>query len=826
MSSTRLGPYEIVAPLGAGGMGEVYRARDTRLGREVAVKVLPEPFANEADRRARFEREARAVAALSHPNILAIHDYGSEGAVTYAVMELLEGETLRSRLARGPLPWREAVEVGAAIADGLGSAHARGIVHRDLKPENLFLTADGRVKILDFGLARFEPMAGTEGETSPYVPAQTDPGRVLGTVGYMSPEQVRSQPAEAPSDLFSLGCVLYEMVAGRRAFRRETAAETMTAILHDEPPDPSDSGSPLPVELVRLIRYCLAKALNQRLHSARDLALALRATASNPDLPSSAVRPAVEAVAVLPFENVGGDPKTEYLSDGLVDQLTVPRRPRRIIWGLAALLLAALIGLAVYLVIKHGNRPEADTQPPDAIAVLPFEYTGNDPKTEELRETLADHIIESLCQVRRRDLHIRPSSSVARYARQRPDNREIGTALNVPLLVTGRIRHTGENDLKITVEVVDARTDNVIWFDHYPGKHGGVLDLDTQDRIVRDVAAHLGIQLNEEEQLRLLTRRRTKNPEAYQLYREAMLHFNKFTPAGLTAAIASCEQAIEKDSKFALAHVALSRCLILRGALFEGPRKTFPKALEHVNLALKLDPNLPEAHSALGAIHLFLDWDWEASERELKLAIDLDSNVILNRNILGFCLAAQGRLPEALESIKRGPKLDPLAAGRWNELAMCYNWMGESDQAIPAAQKAIELDPRFFLAHGELGTAYLQKKGMEELAVATLKTAVELGKGNPRMRGLLGYAYVAAGRKAEARQQLTVLRSERRFGFAFALARIHAALGENEEAFKWLREALKERDSAVIWVKVDPMLKNLRPDLQFAEVLKEMNLPP
>ena len=263
-------------------MGEVYRARDTRLGREVAVKVLPESLAGNPDRQARFEREARAVAALSHPNILAIHDYGTHRAVTFAVMELLEGETLRDRLAKGPLPWREAVEIGAAIADGLAAAHAKGIVHRDLKPENLFLTIDGRVKILDFGLARVEPNSSTQNETSSYVPAQTDPGIVMGTAGYMSPEQVRGQAADARSDIFSFGCVLYEMVTGRRAFQRETAAETMTAILHDEPQEPTKSGQQVPVEVGRVIRQCLAKTPNQRLQSARDLAIGLRATASDP----------------------------------------------------------------------------------------------------------------------------------------------------------------------------------------------------------------------------------------------------------------------------------------------------------------------------------------------------------------------------------------------------------------------------------------------------------------------------------------------------------------------------------------------------------------
>jgi serine/threonine protein kinase len=251
-ASTRLGPYEIVGLLGAGGMGEVYRAHDVRLGREVAVKVLPEVFAHDPERRARFEREARAVAALSHPNILAIHDYGTHEAVTYAVMELLAGETLRSRLAKGPLPWREATAVGGAVAEGLAAAHAKGIVHRDLKPENLFLTTDGRVKILDFGLARVDTESTDQRETV-YLTAATGPGTVLGTISYMSPEQVRGLTVDARSDVFSLGCVLYEMLAGRRPFQRQTAADTTAAILSDEPPELANLGIKLPVPR----QYCV-----------------------------------------------------------------------------------------------------------------------------------------------------------------------------------------------------------------------------------------------------------------------------------------------------------------------------------------------------------------------------------------------------------------------------------------------------------------------------------------------------------------------------------------------------------------------------------------
>ncbi len=273
----RLGPYAILAPIGAGGMGEVYRARDTRLDREVAVKVLPERVSQDPDALARFEREVKILAALSHPNVLSIHDFGREGGVAFAVTELLEGETLRGRLARATVSSREAAEIAEGVAEGLAAAHSRGVVHRDLKPENIFLTSDGRVKILDFGLARRDPLVGSaDGSRSPTLSVHTEPGTVMGTVGYMAPEQVSGHPGDARSDIFSLGCVLYEIVTGQRAFSGATGAETMAAILRDNPPEPARSGREIHSDLTRVISHCLQKKPEQRFQSARDLAFALR----------------------------------------------------------------------------------------------------------------------------------------------------------------------------------------------------------------------------------------------------------------------------------------------------------------------------------------------------------------------------------------------------------------------------------------------------------------------------------------------------------------------------------------------------------------------
>jgi eukaryotic-like serine/threonine-protein kinase len=317
----KLGPYEIVKEIGVGGMGEVYRARDSRLNRDVAIKVLPEHLIRDAQALARFAREAKALAALSHPNLLVLYDVGSQEGVAYAVTELLEGETLRERLSRGPFPWRKVADLGAAIAEGLEAAHSKGIVHYDIKPGNIFLTRDGRVKILDFGLAQQRKTPAPDEATA----TMTETDMVMGTIGYMSPEQVRGQKAEAPSDIFSLGCVLYEMAAGRRAFSGESVTETMAAILKEDPPALADSGKQISLELERAIERCLAKNPAQRFHSAHDLAFSLRALATSQAgtgaSSSTAQEQAIDSLVVIPFENASGTPETEYLSEGITEAI-------------------------------------------------------------------------------------------------------------------------------------------------------------------------------------------------------------------------------------------------------------------------------------------------------------------------------------------------------------------------------------------------------------------------------------------------------------------------------------------------------------------------
>src|SRR5258708_21287209 len=324
-SGTRFGPYEVLSLLGEGGMGQVYRARDPRLGREIAIKVLPLESSSNADALARFEREARAVASLSHPNILAVHDFGSEHGTFYVVTELLEGETLRKRLELNTIEWRRSIEIGAEISEALAAAHARGVVHRDLKPENIFLTTDGRVKILDFGLAQTDPLCDPSADTAVTAPFRTDPGPILGTLGYMAPEQLRGEPVSGSADIFSLGCILYEMVTAKKPFQRESGAATIAAILKEDIPKDS-LGDAAPPELQRVIEGCVEKSAQQRFQSARDLALTLRAISSSTSMPEALLRrmrkprkSTIDSIAVLPLENVGDDPESEYLSDGITE---------------------------------------------------------------------------------------------------------------------------------------------------------------------------------------------------------------------------------------------------------------------------------------------------------------------------------------------------------------------------------------------------------------------------------------------------------------------------------------------------------------------------
>jgi non-specific serine/threonine protein kinase len=495
MIGTTLGHYRIVEKIGEGGMGEVYRARDERLDRDVAIKVLPEEVAEKPDRLARFEREAKAVAKLNHPNILDVYELGDHEGRPFMATELLEGETLRERLSGTSLGWRKATEIGAAIADGLGAAHEAGICHRDLKPDNIFITSDGRVKILDFGLARDVKAASADETHSPTVSRYTDPGAVMGTAGYMSPEQVRGEQADARSDIFALGSVLYETATGRRAFARDTAAETMTAILREEPEEPAAADTAVAPELQRIITRCLEKNPEERFQSARDLAFALHSVSTDQVVPRM------------------------KLTEGKTTQM------RKAPWTVAVVSVVVLGAVAVMfgLGVFDGGAPAGERASIRSIAVLPLENLTGDPEQEYFVDGMTEALIADLAQIEA--LKVISRTSAMRYKNTDKPLPQIARELNVDGIVEGSVLRAGER-VRITAQLIHASTDRNVWAKSYERGLEDILSL--QKEVARAVATEIRVRVTEPEHDRLLEAGRL-NPEAYENYLRGRWFWNRWT---------------------------------------------------------------------------------------------------------------------------------------------------------------------------------------------------------------------------------------------------------------------------------------------------------
>ena len=771
-NGARLGPYEILAPLGAGGMGEVYRARDSRLDRDVAIKVLPEHLSQNPQALARFEREAKAVAALSHPNILAIHDVGEDQGIRFVVTELLEGETLRSRL-RSAISWGKAVEIGIAVADGLAAAHVKNITHRDLKPENIFLTSDGHVKILDFGLARHQVSAPAIGSA---VQTETEAGVVLGTAGYMSPEQVRGERAEATSDIFSLGCVLYEMLAGRRAFARETSVQTMAAVLDVQPAPLAGSGKEIPAELDRVVMTCLEKNPRDRFQTARDLGLALRA-----------------------IQGSGS---------------SAPFLPRARKWRLPALLAAGVLALLLAAVsIYWIKRPSVSI---DSLAVLPFVNAGGDPNMEYLSDGITENLINSFSQLSR--LRVVPRSRVFRYKGREADAEKIGKELNVRAVLTGRVVQRGDN-LNIQAELIDVAGESQVWGQNYSQKSSQIIQV--QEEIARQVVAKL--QPRSEEQKRL-TKRYTENPEAHQLYLKGRYYWNRRPSAALKRATEYFQQAIDKDPGYALAWSGLADCYGTAGYDVLPPREVIPKAKEAAAKALALDDSLAEAHATLGFVKSHYEWDWFAGEQEFKRAIELNPSYAPTHQWYSNNLEARGRTNEAIAEAKRAQEADPLSLAISSVSARTFYFARRYDQAIDQLRKTLELDPNYFLAHWILGMVYDQTSRHEE-AIAECRRAASTPD-IPTALGALGHAYAASGRRAEALKVLAELKglSKQRYVAPFNMAIVYAGLGDKQQTFEWLEKAYEDHSLLLSLIRVWPQFDGLHGEPRFQDLLRRMGL--
>ncbi len=782
---TRVGPYEILTPVGAGGMGEVYRARDPRLGREVAIKILPLHRTHDPDAMARFERESRAVAALSHPNILAIYDVGTHEGTSYAVTELLEGETLRARLERSQLPWTRAAEIGAAIADGVAAAHARGIIHRDLKPGNVFLTSDGRVKILDFGLARVRP-APPNGLAS-QTPTETQAGTILGTVGYMSPEQVRGETAEAPSDIFSLGCVLYEMVAGRRPFARETGVQALSAILESDPPSLAASGKDAPPDLDRMISRCLEKNPALRMQSARDLSFALR------ELQKRAP----------PIAASRGRRRLVYLASG----------------ALAAVVLAVLAASPLRERFLGAAAPARI----ESLAVLPLENLSGNPDQDYFADGITEALITDLGRIGSLRVIARPS--VMKYKGTRAPLREVARELRVQALVAGSVLRSGDR-VRIAAQLIDPEADRHIWSGSYERDLRDVLAL--QREVTQAIAGELRATLTPHEQAPL-GEPRPVNPEAYESFLRARYLSTRTTDADSRTAIAMLESAVALDPGFAPGHAVLAAAYVNR-LNFVAPEETGDleqKAYAAAERALALDPDLAEAYLARGDLLWTRPYRWahERAAREYRRALSLNPNRDRAHEGLARVFVHVGFFEEALDHAARALEINPTNAlalvGRTEALL----WMGRNEEALAALSSI----PRSVVPEMvEANSAWaLFRLGRKDEALSRLRQA-SLSHPSDASGVLAGIEAMLLADTEPGKAEELIRKASQRIAVgpshhtAYFVASAWARMGRAKEAVQSLREAAETGFPCYPLFARDPNLDPIRQDARFQALMADL----
>ena len=789
---TRLGPYEILAPLGAGGMGEVYRARDARLDRDVAIKVLPEEFFEDRERRSRFGREAKALAAVHHPNIAAVFSFEEVSGRYLLVQELLQGQTLRLALADGPLPVRRALDIAVQVADALAAAHENGIVHRDVKPENVFLCPDGRVKLLDFGLARHDPSHRERDDTrSPTATALSTPGSVAGTVAYMSPEQARGSPVDLRSDQFSLGVVLYEMLAGRRAFRGASAAETLTSIIREEPEPLSQVEPPVPAPVQWIVERCLAKDPAERFESTRDLARDLAALRA-------------------------------HLSHGTSREVEriVPSRPRRSFgrwapWALAAAALAVAVASTWVFARRHG-APATRLPGRVMLAVLPVEDLNGDPGQDYFGDGLTEELIAQLGGLNPARLGVIARTSAMLYRKTQKPIDQIGRELGVDYLLEGSVRREGGR-VRITTQLIHVRDQTHLWAQSYERDLSGILAI--QSEVSRKVADSLSIELLPSERARLGAGRPV-NPEAHELCLKGRHHWNLRTAKDLLKATEYFRAATAADPSYALAWAGLgdSYALYPHYGVLE-PRSSFPQARSAAEKALALDPALVEAETTIAFVTFYYDWDWAGAETRLKRILERRPDYAIARQWYAEYLSAMGRHDEALREIRRARVSDPLSP----VLRVMEGWIlyfaRRYEEALESLQNAQPLEPDYPLVYSTLGRVY-RAMGRYPEALAAYRRADEL-EGADSVSGRVALVLAASGKPDEARRLIAATAD--RHGAGMAL--LYLALGNKDDAMVCLERAYDERQVSLVQAKVGPWFDPLRAEPRFQDLVRRMNFP-
>ena len=797
-----LGAFRIEGALGAGGMGEVFSATDTRLNRRVAIKVLPSAVALDEQMRARFAREARAVAALTHPHICTLYDVGQHDHVDFLVMELLEGETLATRLAAGQLSLDQSLTCAIQIAGALDHAHCQGIVHRDLKPANIMLTASG-AKLLDFGLAKFRTVsAGTPGAemarpatiANPPVLTSSDSGdedespvtrgAILGTLRYMAPEQLAGQEADARSDLFSFGAVLYEMLTGKRAFEGDSAPAIRAAILGSESPTISSLHPDVPPALERLVRRCLAKNPDERWQTADELLH--------------------ELTRIAEFSNV-----------------TRTRTREGMRWAVA-ILITAVTGFVAWLVMEGFLRPPALPPPSQirAIAVLPLDDLSGEPDQEYFAEGMTEQLIADLATIG--GLRVTSRTSVMHYKRASKPVPTIAKELSVDALIEGAIvRVNGK--VRITAKLIEGASGKVLWGQSFERDLHDVLVL--QREVARAITSKVDITLTPQEEARLETARIVE-PEVHRHVLLGQHHMAKASEEGLRKAVEYFNLGIARDPANAMAYAGLAEAYVGLSGFHVAPREAMPKAKRAAETALSLDESLASAHAVLGFIHLVYDWDGPAAERALLRALELNPTLATARLHRAAHLTTQARHDEAVREIWRAVEFDPVSI-RTNSIATSLLLFTERyDDAIELARRGLEFEPNSAFALAFQAVAYVQLGRYAE-AVTNVKKAEGLDQ-SATILSLEAVVLAVAGLKDEAKRVIQRVEdiASKQYFCPYEVGAAYVSLGDGDTAYRWFRQGIEERADCMAWLGVEPWIEPFRSDPRYASLLREIGLDP
>lgn len=828
---TRLGRYEIRSRLGAGGMGEVYLAEDTKLDRKIALKILPTDVASNKDRMARFVREAKSAAALNHPNIAHVYEIGESAGVDYIAMELVDGHTLRELIYAQRTDLVKLLRYLQHVAEGLAKAHSAGIIHRDLKPDNIMVTRDGHAKILDFGLAKLveaDQSEASSDKTTAILKQQSQSGIIVGTVGYMSPEQAQGKTREIDhrSDIFSFGCILYEAITGHRPFEGTDTIDILNRIIR-EPVTPITDLNPLaPPDLQRIVRRCLAKDPEDRYQTIKDVAIEIKElrhelkagieTTAKPDRNVSNTAHDAQPTLILSENKTARSSSPVTNRESSAEYLVSAIKQNKAAVGIVA---ALVIVAGIVAAVSYWRSSTSAASTIDSIAVLPFVNQNNDSNIDWIADGLTDSITNSLTPLQ--NLKVIPRSSVFRYKGKEIDPLKVGNELGASAVLTGRLLQRGD-DLLVSTELIDVRNNKQIWGDHYQRKPTDLLAVQTD--IANAISAKLRPTLSGTEAVQI-KKRYSRNSEAYQLYLKGRYNWLKFTPEDHKRAAAYFNQAIAIDPDFALAYSGLSDTFAASAVNgWISPREGFLKAKIASNKAVQLDDSLAEAHASVGAVAMFYDYDWATAEQEYKRAIELNPSYEIAFDLYTYLLLALGRFDDAIRMAQRGTEMAPANIVISNDLGAAYYMARRFDDSFRQAQKTQELE-----SHPgglTLLASIYDAKGMHNEAIEQCRKAIDLVGRTSGVLSYLGHAYAESGRRDEAIKIVNELleRSKNEYISPYDVAIIYVGLRDRERAFEQLEKAYNDRAGWMIHLNVDPIFDPIRSDPRYTELVHRMKL--